>query len=285
MTKNISTILMICAVAVVILILAAGVYFLRASGISAVVGLPMLSIGAVIILVILLCSMAVVFASHDLQDKTQALALPEGSIRAVIALMLIVLFAILSIYLYGSLATTNLVSLGKVDAAVRDTLISTYGAPNIVSAASGDGRTFNVWFRQAASQDGVDFAKQLMVLVGTLVTSIASFYFGSKTATHATDRTSPITTAPVIEKITPQAYTRGAGAQDFSLQGMALDRITGVKLSLNGKQVAATAVKASADQVRFKIDVPMSQDAGVWAVTLIDSKLGEQASSQFLTIS
>lgn len=284
MSRHLSTIPLICAGIVVILLIAAAVYFLRASNISAVVGLPMLAIGAVVVLVILLCSMAVVFASFDLQDKTQALALPEGSIRAVIALMLIVLFAILSIYLYGSLATVQLIPLGVVDVSARETLVKTYGDANIISAATADGKGFNVWFRQATSQDGVDFAKQLLVLVGTLVTSIASFYFGSKTAIQSIDRSATTTASPVVEKLSPTIYSRGAGVQDFTIQGSGLDRITGLKLNLNGKQIAATSVKATADQIRFKLDIPETQDAGVWPFTLIDSKLGEQATSQFLTV-
>jgi hypothetical protein len=278
-------ILLIGAGAVVIAIIVASVYSLKVTEMSAVVGLPMLSIGAVIILLILLCSMAVVFASFDLQDKTQALALPEGSIRAVIALMLIVLFAILCIYLYGSLATGQTSSLGLLDEGTRTTLVNTYGAPNVVAIAKSDGK-FDVWLRQPASPDGVDFAKQLLVLVGTLVTSISSFYFGSRTAGQSTQAPPATTPAPVISTITPDIYKRDSGPQDFKLQGSGLDRITGLKLIRSGKEIAVTEVTATADQVLFKLDIASaSQEAGVWSITLIDSTLGEQATPQVLAVS
>lgn len=276
--------LLIGAGVIVILFIGASVYFLSASNISAVVGLPMLSIGAVIVLVILLCSMAVVFASFDLQDKSQALALPEGSIRAVIALMLIVLFAILSIYLYGSLARRELSHLGVVDVTTRDTLVRTYGDRNIFSSATSDGNGFNVWLLQATSDEGIDFAKQLLVLVGTLVTSISSFYFGSKTTIEAKERAGTTTAPPVTDSLSPSIYSRGAGVRDFTIQGSSLDRITGMKFSLNGKQIAATDLKPAANQIRFKLDIPPTSEAGVWSVTLIDSRLGEQATALALTV-
>lgn len=285
MSKQTNTIILIAAAVVVVLLIGGALYFLRASQISAVVGLPMLSIGAVIVLVILLCSMSVVFASFDLQDKTQALALPEGSIRAVIALMLIVLFAILSIYLYGSLATGQMIHMGIVTEGTRAALASRFGELNVISAASSDGKGFDIWLRDTTSQEGIDFAKQLLVLVGTLVTSIASFYFGSRTAIQANERATTKIEPPALSGLSPTVYTRGAGAQDFSLQGSGLDRITGAKFNLNGKQIAATGVKATATQVQFKLDVPEAQEAGVWSLALIDSKLGEQPTSLSLTVS
>jgi len=281
---KLSSLVMIGAAVVVLLVIGAAIYLLRTSGITTVAGLPMLSVGAVIVLVILLCSMSVVFASYDLQDKTQALALPEGSIRAVIALMLIVLFAILSIYLYGSLSTGQLTHLGAVSDVTRTAFVNQLGEFNVIGTKGGDG-TYDLWIRQGSSPEGIDFAKQLLVLVGTLVTSIASFYFGSKTAIQANERATTKTDRPAIESLSPTIYTRGNGPLDFSIQGSGLDRISGVKISLNGKQIAATGVKATANSVQFKLDVPATQDAGVWSLTLIDSKLGEQPTSMSVTVS
>ena len=62
--------------------------------------LSLLAIGGVIVLILLLTVVATIFSVLGLTDKTQAMGLPEGSIRAVIALSLIVLFAILSVFLY-----------------------------------------------------------------------------------------------------------------------------------------------------------------------------------------
>src|SRR4051794_14091290 len=69
------------------------------------IALPMLSIAGIVLLLICLAGIAYVFARAGLQDKSQALGLPSGSIQAVIALSLIVLFAILSIFLFTSLGS------------------------------------------------------------------------------------------------------------------------------------------------------------------------------------
>ncbi|MBZ9814749.1 hypothetical protein [Mesorhizobium sp. CA7] len=284
MSKQTNSLILIGAVAVVLVLIGAAVSILWATGISAVVGLPMLSIGAVIVLVILLCLLSVVFASFDLQDKTQALALPEGSIRAVIALMLIVLFAILSIYLFGSLATGQLIALGAVDEAQRAALISKFGERNIVYVPEAGGKSFNVWFRDAASQDGIDFAKQLLVLVGTLVTSISSFYFGSKAVTPSADRAAAANSLPSIESIDPPNYSRGSGAQDFTIQGTNLERVSGLKLRLNGRDAKASIVDKTASQIRFKLDIPATEQPGIWQLILTDPKLGEQRMPQGITV-
>ena len=66
--------------------------------------LPLLAIGGVILLLLVLAAVSVLFGVFGLSDKTQALALPEGSVRAVLALSLVVLFAILSVFLFNSLS-------------------------------------------------------------------------------------------------------------------------------------------------------------------------------------
>ncbi|MES0090797.1 hypothetical protein [Mesorhizobium sp. M0030] len=165
---------------VLILILAAS-YFLIKSDISVVVGLPMLVVGAVVVMLCLLASMSVLYASFDLQDKTQALALPEGSIRAVIALMLIVLFAILAIYLFGSISSGQLTALDGLSEGQKDQVTQMHPGGDVISVLTDKG-TYRVWVRTESSAAGVDFAKQLLILVGTLVTSISSFYFGTRSS-------------------------------------------------------------------------------------------------------
>ena len=53
--------------------------------------LPLLAIGGVVVLILMLTAVAMIFSVIGLTNKDQAMGLPEGSIRAVIALSLIVL--------------------------------------------------------------------------------------------------------------------------------------------------------------------------------------------------
>src|SRR5437016_791469 len=65
--------------------------------------LPLLAIVGIMALLASIAIVSVTFSLADLSDKNQALGLPEGSVRAVIALSLIVLFAIISVFLHSSL--------------------------------------------------------------------------------------------------------------------------------------------------------------------------------------
>ena len=81
-----------------------------------------------------------------LLDANQALGLPAGTIRALIALILILLFAIIGVHLFRMV--------GALDPA----------GTNAVSA------------------EGVALAQQLLTTVGTLVVAVSGFYFGTASA-------------------------------------------------------------------------------------------------------
>lgn len=165
------------------------------------VGLPMMAIFGIIILFGTLALVAMLFESLQLTDRNEALALPAGSIRAAIALSLIVLFAIISIMLFESMLGTAY-ELQNMTKAQRDTLVAK--APDRVieslpapcaAALPTDGICSETNLRfdlrmKGASQpsEASDLAKQLLVLVGTLMTSLTSFYFatgGQRDATRA----------------------------------------------------------------------------------------------------
>jgi len=100
--------------------------------------LPLLVVAAVAGLLSALALMVAVFAVYSLATPNFALGLPDGSVRAIIALLLIVLFSTTTVFLTVRLKDTR------------------------------------------AEQPVVDFAKQLLTILGTLMTSVASFYFGTK---------------------------------------------------------------------------------------------------------
>ena len=95
----------------VVLLLAIGLIYavysmlsLPSGGKSEIV-LPVLAIAGIVMLLAALSLVSLAFGFFGLSDKSQALALPEGSIRAVLALSLVVLFSILTVFLYQNLAS------------------------------------------------------------------------------------------------------------------------------------------------------------------------------------
>jgi len=177
-----------------------------------VIRLPVLVITGVMALFATLALVAVTFSVAGLTDPTQALGLPEGSVRAAIALSLIVIFAITSIYLYSSLSEAD------------------------------------------ASSPGVDFAKQVFAVVGTLMTAVASFYFASRASTSAAK---PTASAPQLTSITPTLVSKGAvPTVPYRIVGTDLQLAKDVTLVMGGTKVPGTDVTSRPDLIKcdFAID-------------------------------
>jgi hypothetical protein len=191
------------------------------------VRLPVLVITGVMALFATLALVAVTFSVAGLTDPTQALGLPEGSVRAAIALSLIVIFAITSIYLYSSLS--------KADANPR----------------------------------GDDFAKQVFAVVGTLMTSVASFYFASRASASAT---TAVVSAPKLTSITPTQASKAAGAPVAAkIVGTGLQLTKNVNLELGATRVPGADVTSSAELIKCEFTLDPGLAAGKYDVVVTTS--------------
>lgn len=166
------------------------------------VGLSLLAIFGIMILFGSMALTASLFSTLGLHDRHEALGLPAGSVRAAIALSLVVLFATIAIMLFQSLARPDgkvqrLEGLSEEDKTlvlkqpgarvigVRKVACSPAGteaaapAPAATAAAAA---CFDVDLLATPGPEAVDVAKQLLTLIGTLMTSVTSFYFASRAA-------------------------------------------------------------------------------------------------------
>jgi hypothetical protein len=233
--------------------------------------LSLLAIGGVIVLILLLTVVATIFSVLGLTDKTQAMGLPEGSIRAVIALSLIVLFAILSVFLYQGVSIGNVSTIENLSDADRAQFIKDHPSAldlQAVLSKDKDGRPFTntdgtpknlytVTYRNA-NPTGDDFAKQMLVLLGTLMTAITSFYLGAGTAVSAAAAAQ--TTAnppPTVSGINPTIHAIANDGAVIHLQvtGNNLNSITQVKIVRAGVQIAGTNVASNATRVTCDVAV------------------------------
>jgi hypothetical protein len=186
--------------------------------------LPLLLITGVMALFATLALVAVTFSVAGLSDKSQALGLPEGSVRAAIALSLIVIFAITAIFLFSSMSAPT-------PAGVQ---------PN----TRGD-----------------DFGKQVFAVVGTLMTSVVSFYFASRAATSAAS--TPLSTPTLINVAPTQAVKMAEPAVvGVRISGTGLQLAKTVKLQRSGgNTVLATDVSSSEDLIKcdFRIEPTLAE--------------------------
>jgi hypothetical protein len=151
----------------------------------------LLLIAGVVSVALLLYLGAAVLRALDMGAPTEALGMPEGSIRALIAMSLILIFAIIGIQVFAAgSAGTELVSTGltqvQIDAlradgaiVVSQTLLTPVPAPPAAAL-------YDVTTRQVMTQEAHDFGLQLMTTVSTLVVAVAGFYFGSRAVSQAT---------------------------------------------------------------------------------------------------
>jgi hypothetical protein len=184
--------------------------------------------------------------------------------------MLLVLFAIVSIFLYSSVATVRLQSITNVAADQLPELRRRVPV-DLVVPATGNG-PFTVYFR-TSNPAGDDLAKQLIVLLGTLVTAVASFYFGASSVTSAVANKegAPVRQAPPKPTgIVQPSLPRDGSPQALTITGENLAKVNAVKLVKDGVAIPAEFKGATATQVDSKIVIKSNQEQGKWDVIVSD---------------
>jgi len=169
------------------------------------VGLPIVAVLGIMILFGALALVSTLFARLGLDDRAEALGLPAGSIRAFIALALIVLFALISVMLfesYGDSVRIDNLSEEQKAALVKEptnhvTAVVPQACAASAPACAPGTMVYTAYLTVSRGSESSDLSKQLLILVGTLMTSVVSFYFAAR-ATEAT-------TKNVIAAIGPQA--------------------------------------------------------------------------------
>ena len=253
--------------------------------------LPLVAIGGVVVLILLLTAVATMFSILGLTNKTQAMGLPEGSIRAVIALSLIVLFAILSIFLYQGISNGGArFKIDEMSTADRAEFIRNPNARDIQSSETkGKAGFYDVTYR-SANPVSEDFAKQLLVLLGTLMTAITSFYLGAGTATSAVKAGNEVsanaaaasTPTPTITDVKPTTHSIATDGATLHLEitGTNLDGVTGVKLVKTGaSSIIGTKVTASATKIAYDFNVT-SESSGVWSIEVSEGEKPAKAAGE-----
>jgi hypothetical protein len=165
-------------------------------------------ISIVIIFMAALTVAATVFVGLGLADPLEAFGLPSGSMRALLAIGIMILFVVFGLPMITSPAgdpvkeARGKVAAERLDEAVRfhrdqglKVRIVNYGSVAVAEVRAADGRVtlaaspavpaeYETFGRvDPRSPESVDFGKQILTAVITLLTSVVSFYFGSRAVT------------------------------------------------------------------------------------------------------
>jgi len=126
-----------------------------------------------------------------------------------------------------------------------------------------------------------DFAKQLLVLLGTLMTAITSFYLGAGTVTSAVKAGSDAAGAPPpasqptfgpIKPTTPHSIATDGATLHLEISGSNLDKVTDVRLAKTGvPPILGTRLPgSSATRIAYDFDATKA-GAGVWNIEIDES--------------
>jgi hypothetical protein len=284
MGKFAKTVTAVVAVVAVLALLGWALSRLSSSGVDATVKLPLLVLLGIVCLVVFFTLVAVAFSAFGLVDKNQALALPDGSVRAFIALILVVILAMTSIFFYVTMAGRGAIKRSDLlDARARDQfesgekgqVIATVAVPVVVTSVDGSKKNdtlYRVYYKTPADTPSDDFAKQVLTLLGTLVTAVSAFYFGAKTAASAATPPSPAVSQPKLTSVDSPTLPPGQ-ASTLKILGTALQLAKDVRLRKGGQEVQASGVTSNDSQVTCSITLPAG-DALPWDVVVINSDGG-----------
>ena len=153
--------------------------------------LSLVFVAAAVVLILVVCTLTIVFKRLRLSDPEEPMGLPRGSIRAVIALLLIMLFFIAALFLFNSTRESppDASDTRQLTAITAERL----GEIPTTDIRTSSPRTENgtvvydvvLYPRSSITQSSNDLAKQLVTTLATLVTAIAAFYFGANSVSSA----------------------------------------------------------------------------------------------------
>jgi hypothetical protein len=262
-------------------ILLFGVFVVVSALIGAVVwtfqgsfGLPTLALGGVLVLLASLLVFTTLMNVVGLSDKTQALGLPEGSVRAIIALALVGLFAILASAFLSPVEhrtaekVTDVEAFKKSNPEFTDIVATLDPKPEPKQGAAPDTtpQTYTIAYTITKAVD--DFSKQMMTLIGTLMTAVISFYFGATPKSSVeVSRAAPELTS--VED-SPMAVPTEGGIK-LTLTGNYLNSIKTVRLSKAGVEIESNSVMSNVSRLTCTFpEHPELKTPDTWDVTVTD---------------
>lgn len=243
---------------------------------KAEIALPVLILASAVALLLSLAFIAAAFAALNLADHTHALALPEGSVRSLIALLLITTFAITSIFLYRQLRFPPTYTSTGLTLEEKDELVKAIPSEDLLSVTSkmdegSEEAVYAVTRRVEGSEASEDFAEQMLTTVSTLVVAVAGFYFGSRAVAAARGVAAP--SSPVIRSITPNDGKQGQEL-DVSILGEDFQSPT-VKLVKGSKEMPGEGIMSSDTKISCKLKIGKEASTGKWDLVVVNKDGGD----------
>jgi hypothetical protein len=245
---------------------------------GAPITLPLLAISGVIGLLATLTVVSVAFSAIGLSKPEYALGLPEGSVRAVIALGLVVIFVIVSIFLFGEIEGDFFRS------SVPQSLLSSLSGDKVsinCYVDSDNKEVCDVVTRVAKGAASEDFAKQVLTTVSTLVVAVAGFYFGARSVAAA--REIKETVSPVIHRVEPPDGKKG-DELTLNIFGENFASPEIVRLVMGNKVILCYDILSNPSKIRCQLKIDPSDPDGEWDLIVVNKDGGTGQKDKAFTV-
>jgi hypothetical protein len=242
---------------------------------SAPSSLAFAAMSGVALLSLTLVGIMVLTRAVGMTDGTQALGLPQGSVRALLAFALAIVFVAVSSWTLGGLFDPMGPEVAKDQGATTDVeaFLKPYENDHyIIVESQPDAKTSaaTVYLRrEAPEKDVVDIAKQIVTISATVLVTIVGFYFGSKSTTDVAKSVND-SLAAVRRTIADTQNTLSGGPQNAS--GAAATPATA-----NDVAKAASAAGALATATSAKLQTLGSSPMDILRQAVAGGKGGDAA--------
>ncbi len=229
--------------------------------------IPLIVLFGVIAFLSVLTIASSVLSYYGLSTKLEALGLPSGSVRALIALSLILIFAIMVIFM-----ANNLTAVVERIYPANSTVVF-----NGETYTNANG---SIVIMVGATEASIDFSNQVLTTVSTLVVALAGFYFGTKAVAQAQqaepkvkiilDPKSPYTlkTGETSVKITVDA---DPGDEVVKAEIRGDDGKKGSIIKLNDREFTYTPPPKATQAITVDVDFYLQKypsDKETWRITI-----------------
>lgn len=246
------------------------------------IALTILLFSGVVTFVAVLTITVSVLTALGLSNPRRAFGMPEGTIRAVIALSLILIFSIMSVFLYQTLRSPE-----TTQTILTKAQFGEIPAKEIIFSRPADDQSefFEVRRRLDPTESSDDFAKQLLTTISTLVVAVAGFYFGTRAVSVARGAEAPV--QPVIRKLTPPEGKQGEEFPMAEILGKNFASPKTVKLVLESNEsneMTFGSVLSSATRIQGSLNIPAAQEKGTYALIVVNTDGGEDRLANAFTV-
>ncbi len=198
---------------------------------------------SLVILAASLAGLIILTRGLGLSQPSAALGLPKGSVRALLALSLVVVFVSVASWTMSGFFEPEIKRTELLSKEGADNALQSFQARGMVAWKEGIRGGQRIYYREAGPPEQVfDLAKQILTVVATVLVTVVGFYFGSSSAVDGVNSA----------KSTMKSMSQALGGDLGKTRNYQLTDIE------NG----AVAVRAVADSVKSELDAAKAKPPG-----------------------